>query len=174
MIDIIKCDLKFVAAHLVGNKNEDENIVFSSSVMDISKESLRVSLLQYFLPPFKSDEYFSLYHDSDLNLNEVYSYISRIFDNSEQLYEQSVNLAKHLYNQSTHPKIKGGEFYTVYFKDCILDGATVDAVGLFKSENKDTFLKVLNKDGNFNLIWVSASFRQKNKSSASFHVLSKY
>lgn len=151
MIDIIKCDLKFVAAHLVGNKNEDENIVFSSSVIDISKESLRVSLLQYFLPPFKSDEYFRLYHDSDLNLNEVYSYISRIFDNSEQLYEQSVNLAKHLYNQSTHPKIKGGEFYTVYFKDCILDGDTVDAVGLFKSENKDTFLKVLNKDGNFNL-----------------------
>jgi hypothetical protein len=47
-----------------------------------------------------------------------------------------------LYEQSTHPKIKGGEFYTVYFKDCIIDGETVDAVGLFKSENKDTFLKV--------------------------------
>jgi hypothetical protein len=56
--------------------------------------------------------------------------------------EQSQSLAKHLYDQSTHPKIKGGEFYTVYFKDCIIDGETVDAVGLFKSENKDTFLKV--------------------------------
>ena len=61
---------------------------------------------------------------------------------SETLLEQSQNLAKHLYEQSTHPKIKGGEFYTVYFKDCIIDGETVDAVGLFKSENKDTFLKV--------------------------------
>ena len=84
-------------------------------------------------------------------LNEVYTYVSKIFDEPEQLYEQSVNLAKHLYEQSTHPKIKGGEFYTVYFKDCILDGETLDAVGLFKSENKDTFLKVLHENDNFNL-----------------------
>ena len=62
-----------------------------------------------------------------------------------------MNLAKHLYEQSTHPKIKGGEFYTVYFKDCLLGGETMDAVGLFKSENKDTFLKVLREGGNFNL-----------------------
>ncbi|MBR3572629.1 MAG: nucleoid-associated protein, partial [Bacteroidales bacterium] len=67
------------------------------------------------------------------------------------LHEQSVNLAKHLYEQSSHPKIKGGEFYTVYFRDCIVDGDTVDAVGLFKSENKDTFLRVLHEDGRFNL-----------------------
>ena len=84
-------------------------------------------------------------------MNEVYTYVSKIFDDQDQLYEQSVNLAKHLYEQSTHPKIKGGEFYTVYFKDCILDGETLDAVGLFKSENKDTFLKVLQENGNFNL-----------------------
>jgi hypothetical protein len=69
-------------------------------------------------------------------------YVGKIFDNPETLHEQSVNLAKHLYEQSNHPKIKGGEFYVVYFKDCIIDGETVDAVGLFKSENKDTFLKV--------------------------------
>jgi hypothetical protein len=41
-----------------------------------------------------------------------------------------------------HPKIKGGEFYTVYFKNCVLDGDIVDAVGLFKSENKETYLEV--------------------------------
>lgn len=84
-------------------------------------------------------------------MNEVYTYASKIFDNQEQLYEQSVHLAKHLYGKSTHPKIKGGEFYTVYFKDCILDGETLDAIGLFKSENKDTFLKILHQGGNFNL-----------------------
>lgn len=85
-------------------------------------------------------------------LNEVYTYVSKIFDEPKQLYEQSVNLAKHLYEQSTHPRIKGGEFYTVYFKDCIFDGETLDAVGLFKSENKETFLKVLRENGSFNLV----------------------
>lgn len=62
--------------------------------------------------------------------------------------EQSKNLAIHLYNQSTHPKIKAGEFYVVYFKDCILDGETLDAIGIFKSENKDIFLEIeRNNDG---------------------------
>ena len=32
-----------------------------------------------------------------------------------------------------------------------MDGETLDAVGLFKSENKDTFLKVLHENGSFNL-----------------------
>lgn len=76
---------------------------------------------------------------------------SKIFSHPETLLEQSVNLAKHLYEQSTHPKTKGGEFYTVYFKDCIIDGKTVDAVGLFKSENKDTFLKVFPKGEGFEI-----------------------
>ncbi len=62
-----------------------------------------------------------------------------------------VSLAKHLYEQSTHPKIKGGEFYTVYFKDYILDGEVVDAIGLFKSENKDTFLKVFPSGEDFEI-----------------------
>ncbi|MDE1191805.1 MAG: nucleoid-associated protein [Arachidicoccus sp.] len=67
------------------------------------------------------------------------------------MHEQSVNLAKHLYNQSTHPKIKGGEFYVVYFKDTAFNGERMDAVGLFKSENKDTFLKVYPKEEGFQI-----------------------
>ena len=139
-----------IALHLVGNKTNNENFVISKSIMMIDYE-IKDLLLNYFLSSFTSEEYYQLYHESDLVLNEVYTYVSKIFDEPEQLYEQSVNLTKHLYEQSTHPKIKGGEFYTVYFKDCILDGETLDAVGLFKSENKDTFLKVLRENGNFNL-----------------------
>lgn len=139
-----------IALHLVGNKTNNENFVISKSIMMIDYE-IKDLLLDYFLSSFTSEEYYQLYHESDLVLNEVYTYVSKIFDEPEQLYEQSVNLAKHLYEQSSHPKIKGGEFYTVYFKDCILDGETLDAVGLFKSENKDTFLKVLSENGCFNL-----------------------
>lgn len=139
-----------IVFHLVGNKLNQDSIILSKGMMTINSGIEKI-LLKYYLSAFTSEEYFQFYHDSDLSLNEVYTYVSKIFDNPETLYKQSANLAKHLYNQSTHPKIKGGEFYTVYFKDCILDGDTVEAVGLFKSENKDTFLKVLNKDGKFNL-----------------------
>ena len=150
MIYCEKSALKYVIVHIVGNKSFNENVIYSASETILDEDLVGV-LNMYYLQSFKTEEYYQLYHESDLVLNEVYTYVSKIFDEPEQLYEQSVNLAKHLYEQSTHPKIKGGEFYTVYFKDCILDGETLDAVGLFKSENKDTFLKVLRENGSFNL-----------------------
>ena len=62
-----------------------------------------------------------------------------------------MNLAAHLYEKSVYPKIKTGEFYVIYFKDCILDEHTADAIGLFKSENKETFLKIFQNTENFNI-----------------------
>ena len=150
MITYLDAYISTNSLHFVGNKIADEGISLSKNTIVIDHK-LEQNLISYFLTPFTSEEFYQFYHESDLALNEVYTYVSKIFDNGEQLYEQSVNLAKHLYEQSTHPKIKGGEFYTVYFKDCILDSETLDAVGLFKSENKDTFLKVLQENDNFNL-----------------------
>ena len=142
---IEKCGL-----HFVGNKVADDGLYLSDSLLEL-KNDLKNTLINYFVNSFSSEELFELYHDSGIEFNVVYGAASRIFDNPDSLHEQSVNLAKHLYEQSSHPKIKGGEFYTVYFRDCIVDGDTVDAVGLFKSENKDTFLRVLHEGGNFNL-----------------------
>jgi len=129
-----------IAIHKVGNKLS-EPLYLSKSAFKTGSE-LDDLFLDYFLTHFKNQEFYNLYHDSDLELNEVYSYACRMFDDPGSLFIQSVSLAKHLYEKSTHPKIKGGEFYTVFFRDCVLDGEAVDAVGLFKSENKDTFLKV--------------------------------
>ena len=142
--------IKSIIVHHIGNKLREEEIQISRSLLEIDNP-VKELLLQYFLSSFKSNEYYNLVHDTDLNLNEVFVYVSKIFDNPEQLHEQSINLAKHLYEQSTHPKIKSGEFYTVYFKDCIVDGTATDAIGLFKSENKDTFLKVYPQGDGFEI-----------------------
>ena len=149
-LNFIGTSLISLSLHQVGNKVADERFKLSLHELNV-KSDLRILLTHYFVSAFKSNEYFNFYHDSDLNLNEVFVYASKIFENTDNLYEQSVNLAKHLYEQSTHPKIKGGEFYSVYFKDCIVDGITTDAVGLFKSENKDTFLKVFPSGDGFEI-----------------------
>lgn len=139
-----------ISVHKIGSKSNKEPLF--SSKQPITLQKLEKNNFEiFFFTPFKSEEYYQLFHDSALSLNEVYTYVSAIFENPDNLHEQSVNLAKHLYNQSTHPKIKGGEFYVVYFKDCIVNGETVDAVGLFKSENKDTFLKVLPSGDGFEI-----------------------
>lgn len=143
-------EISGIAVHLVGNKNSDEGLLLSeeNSLLDSSLNDILVS---YFTSAFKSNEYYNFHHDSDLSLNEVFVYAGRIFDDPGSLYEQSVNIAKHLYNCSAHPKIKGGELYTVYFRECTFEGNTVDAIGLFKSENRDTFLKVKPADKAFEI-----------------------
>jgi hypothetical protein len=142
--------IKGIAIHKVGNKLT-EGLHVSKSEFQTNDE-LDGLFLDYFLTPFKNQEYFTFYHDSDLDLNEVYTYACKVFDDRAALYDQSVNLAKHLYEKSTHPKIKGGEFYTVYFKDCALGGERIEAIGLFKSENKDTFLKVFALGDGFEIL----------------------
>jgi hypothetical protein len=134
-------EISKIAIHNVGNKLNDDGILFSKKNTSFDN-SLKDILISYFISPFKSNEYYNLHHNSDINLNEVFVYACKIFDKPNSLFDQSVNLAKHLYDCSTHPKIKGGEFYTVYFKDCVIEGETVDAIGFFKSESKDTFIKV--------------------------------
>lgn len=134
-------EISEISIHKVGNKLNNDGIKFSKKNTPLKRE-LNEILLSYFITPFKSDEYYNLYHNTDINLNEVFSYACQIFDSPGRAFEQSINLAKHLYDCSTHPKIKGGEFYTVYFKTVVFEGSTVDAIGLFKSETEDIFLKV--------------------------------
>lgn len=143
--------IEHISVHYVGNKHEDEYIRCAQSPLTLH-EGIDDILTCYFSKPFLTiHEYFHFHHENDLKYNEVYGFISDIFETPETLHEQSVNLAKHLYEQSIHPKIKGGEFYTVYFQDCSVEGIRTDAIGLFKSENKDTFLKVFPSGENFEM-----------------------
>jgi len=142
--------IKSIVVHKVGNKSNEDGIRYSKSALS-TNEDINKLLISYFFTPFKSEEYFQLFHDSDLKLNEVYSYASEVFDNPESLYDQSVNLAKHLYENSSHPKIKAGELYVTYFNDCIVDGEQVDAIGIFKSESRETYLRVMPTADNYEI-----------------------
>lgn len=148
MIDSSKITIEKVCMHFIGNKNREEGVKFSSQLLIIN-ESLADILTKYFLAPFKQLEYYNFYHETSLKYNEVYDYVSEMFDNNEAVYDQSINVAKHLYKYSVHPQIKSGELYIVYFKNCRLENDVVDAIGIFKSENKDTFLKVSSTDDIF-------------------------
>ena len=150
MLFVDEISIGSLVLHKVGNKSQEEGIRFAAAPMKVG-EAVQSLLLQYFLSPFKSEEYFNLTHESDITLNEVYTYVSQIFDQPETFYEQSVNLARHLYEMSIHPKIKNGELYVVLLHDCNVDGEQVDAIGLFKSESKETFLKVYPTSDSFEI-----------------------
>lgn len=140
-----------VFLHQIGNKLNGEALVLSSLPLSID-DDVRQSLKIYFLSHFKQTEYYMFDNDVSSSMNEVYNCISAIFDNLNELAEQSRHLAKTLYRSCIHPNVKCGEFYVVHFKNCLIDGVMTDAVGLFKSENKVPFLRVLRSKHNFEVI----------------------
>lgn len=150
MIHLNNSDIKNIALHKVGNKYKDEPLVLSKNFIetdDLTKEILS----KYFLSRFNFSELHVFSHQVDIKYNEVYDIVDKIFSKGFITISDTENLAKHLYEQSVHPKIKGGEFYIVYFDDCIVDGENTSAIGLFKSENKDIFLKIYPKEEGFEI-----------------------
>jgi len=139
-----------MSVHRIGNKAAVEGVELSELPV-VLDDALSEILKSYFLMAFKDEERYSFTHPTSLELNAVCSYVEKIFENGDDFHEQSINLAKYLYEQSEHPNIKRGDFYVIHFKDCILDGETIDAVGLFKSENKDTFIQINPVAGGFSV-----------------------
>jgi 37-kD nucleoid-associated bacterial protein len=153
MITNFEAILQTLSIHQTGNKLMDEKYKLSEQPFEIKDDVLNKILIQYFLAPFeKTTEIYRLSHPSeDLNLNEVFHFAEIIFNDPETFHANSQQLAKHLYDASNHPKIKSGELYIAYFNKLQIEGELLDAIGIFKSETKETYLTVQNNNNNFEL-----------------------
>jgi hypothetical protein len=150
MISFFEASLAELSIHRIGNKSQDEFYVLSDQSIAVRDITLSNLLQTYFLGPYeKVNEIYRFIHpNGDLNLNEAYHFAAEIFANGETFHENSKELAKYLYDVSGHPKIKAGELYVAYFENVQIEGELHDAIGIFKSENKETYLKVFpEKDG---------------------------
>lgn len=139
-----------LSLHFVGNSFHNEPLTIGNTSLQFSEE-VEQYLITYFLSSFKQNELYQFSHETDLSLNEIYAYASSIFNHPDGLQIQSINIAKHLYEQSTHPNTKGGELYVVYFENVMLEGEIMNAIGIFKSENKDKFLKIKSGEKGFEI-----------------------
>ena len=97
---------------------------------------------------FRSEK-FQFYHESNIENNELYTYILEIFEDKDWFHEHSRKIAKYLYEITDNPRVLSGECCVVYFEDDSENGERMDSLGIFKMEKKDTFLKVLAEDENF-------------------------
>jgi len=155
MFDFTSVDISKLIVHWAGNRLKNEGVVQSRTNISIDDNILKNLLLKYFLAPFKSDVIYTFRHETNINLNEVYNYVRNIFNDNSSFNIESANILKHLYEVTTHPNIKSGELYVAYLSQCVIENKIVDAVGIFKSENKDTYIKVSNQDNNFGIQYHS-------------------
>jgi hypothetical protein len=152
MVSFFEASISHLSIHRVGNKLQDEFYVLSDKPFPIEDENLSNLLLQYYLKPFeKVNEVYRFMHSSDINLNELFHFSEEVFNRSEKFHEVSQQITKYLYDLTKHPKIKSGELYVAHFKNLQLEGELLNAIGIFKSETKETYLKVYPEDSGFNL-----------------------
>ncbi|MBN1253543.1 MAG: nucleoid-associated protein [Bacteroidales bacterium] len=136
--------------HHIGNKNQGENVFLSENEIELDDEKKQV-LLDYFFSSFKDEIFYQFSNESVLEDNIVFKSAGKIFENAENIIDESKNIATHLFEQSYHPQIKSGELYIAYFKNCIVEDEIANAVGIFKSETKDIFIKSEFKNENINI-----------------------
>jgi hypothetical protein len=137
--------LKKVVVHYVGSKNNLEQVILSEEENEPGDDEMKI-LQDGFLQRFKSiGEQYAFHHISSLEYNEVYNYCRKVFEDENNFITSSHSIAKHLYEASVHPKVRGGEFYVVFFEGLPVNSRMHKAIGLFKTEHKLFYMDVKKK-----------------------------
>jgi len=148
--DFSQTNADHIITHHVGNPTNDEPLVLSEDSTEVSEETLDY-LLEYFLSPFKPQDFMCFTHPVALQKNEVYQIVRDCFAQADAFVENSRALAKLLYDRSSHPNIKSGELNVVHLSNIIYAGEVVDAIGIFKSEEDMAFLKMKYQETGFKI-----------------------
>ncbi|MDF1547250.1 MAG: nucleoid-associated protein [Bacteroidales bacterium] len=150
MMYFADAELIKLVAHKIGNKHEGGELLIANNTLE-PDEDLQELLKTYFFSSFKDPIYYQFTAEDGLEANVVYKLAESIFEQNENLFDASKEIASHLFDQSYHPNIKEGELYIALFSNCVVDDEVVEAIGIFKSENKTPFLKVWSKGSDIEL-----------------------
>ncbi|MCR5038662.1 MAG: nucleoid-associated protein [Bacteroidales bacterium] len=126
--------------HHIGNKSNGEGVGFSRE--ELNFKAIEPELLKLIERSFNHDDLYHFYYEGTVDLNPVYSFSRAIFNNPQEIVNQSNHIAKILYDCSEHPKIKAGELSVIYLTGYELDGEEVDALALIKSETRQSVLQL--------------------------------
>ncbi|MGC4130331.1 MAG: nucleoid-associated protein [Bergeyella sp.] len=139
-----------IIVHKVGNKINQESLVLSQDELELNEE-MKELLADFFLKAFTSEEQFRFYSDSYLANNVVYSSVAEIFEDPAKFVHESETIAKHLYDIVENPRVQSGELFIAYFDGEETETGKIDKIGIFKTENKQPFLKIFPENDTFGI-----------------------
>ena len=140
MINFSQSRIEGLAVHGVGNRLNDGVLKLSAHPLDVGGELLHSLLCSWFFSPFRDPSRYTF--GDDEQGQSLLAMANYMFVNNASLLENSALLAERLFNITEHPNIKAGELYVGCFSNVGYDGHVCEAIGIFKSENKDNFIKV--------------------------------
>jgi hypothetical protein len=148
MIYFADATIKRLIVHQVGSRHENENLALSERELNTDEELLTI-LKTYFLSNFKEPVFYQFNLDEGENI--LYNIANEVFESNDNFIGLSQKITNHLFEQSLYPRIKTGELYIAIIEKCIIEDEMTSALGIFKSETKENFLKVKKLAGTFDI-----------------------
>ena len=152
MIKRQKASISKFIIHKVGNKFNGTKNAFSEQEVNFDQASYEL-MLPYLLRPFGSlSENYRFNHHADINLNEIHSYASQLFEDESNFLEVSKHMVTHLFEQSSSAQIKTGDVIIALFEDIQYGDIFTNAVGIFKIENRTSFFQTYLENNSYDVL----------------------
>jgi len=140
MINYTQTKIERLSVHGVGNRLNDGVLKLSAHPLDVAGDLLHGLLCRWFFSPFRDPSRYQFGEDEQGQ--SLLAMANYVFASPDSLHENASLLAERLYNITEHPNIKPGELYVGCFSNLIYNDQTCEAIGIFKSESKENYIKV--------------------------------
>jgi hypothetical protein len=129
--------LEKIIIHFAGNPSNEEPLQLAAAVTEVSEEHQEL-FVRYLMHSFRSEGFYKF----NPSANPVYNACKAIFEETMPFEEASAEIAKHLYEVSTHPKILPGDLFVARLSQVNLNNDLHDVIVLLKAEHEDNFMQV--------------------------------
>lgn len=106
MLEVSESKLTQYSLHFLS-----ETLILGEEVFTQPEVMLEAAFTQLAFSKIDVEQQYEFFHESNIALNEVFTYSRAIFEQGSNFLEHSQNIAKHLHSVSQHPNIKSGELF---------------------------------------------------------------
>lgn len=134
MLEVSESKLAQYSLHFL-----NETLILGEEAFTQPEVMLEAAFTQLAFSKIDLEQQFEFFHETNIALNEIYTYAKAIFEQNSSFLEQSQNIARHLHSVSQHPNIKSGELFIGLFENCLLLNEEKRLLPLLKLMKKKYF-----------------------------------
>lgn len=139
MIAFEEASIQGLVLHHVAE--DDARTVISDHLFNYGGDDEEAVMKKVFLKPFAGSAFtFEFAHEVNLEYNVLFNLVKSIHEGGD-FVSHSADIVQHLISTSTHHNIKDGDLFVAKFKNLTLNNEYYDAIGIYKYEDKDSFLE---------------------------------
>ncbi len=145
MFELANAKISRLSIHFLDHEAEEPKLHLTEDCVSLTDEKNSDLIRNYTLSPFKNyvDYRCFIPVNGDLGHNPIYTMADQLFNDAETFHETSQRIGKQLFQSATHHAIKSGDLLVTWITDVMYEDEVIDAIGIFKSENKDDFMQLL-------------------------------